>query len=101
MKTNEKDTKRGVVPPLRFPEFSDAGNWVYLEGNKVFEQISNKKHSSNLPILAISQEHGAVPRNLIDYKVVVSEESRENYKVVEIGDFIISLRSFQGGIEYS
>lgn len=42
MKTNEKDTKRGVVPPLRFPEFSDAGNWVYLEGNKVFEQISNK-----------------------------------------------------------
>ena len=101
MKTNEKDTKRGVVPPLRFPEFSDAGNWVYLEGNKVFEQISNKKHSSNLPILAISQEHGAVPRNLIDYKVIVSEESLENYKVVEIGDFIISLRSFQGGIEYS
>lgn len=101
MKTNEKDTKRGVVPPLRFPEFSDAGNWVYLEGNKVFEQISNKKHSSNLPVLAISQEHGAVPRDLIDYKVIVSEESLENYKVVEIGDFIISLRSFQGGIEYS
>ena len=24
-----------------------------------------------------------------------------NYKVVEVGDFIISLRSFQGGIEYS
>ena len=27
--------------------------------------------------------------------------SYECYKIVEIGDFIISLRSFQGGIEYS
>lgn len=101
MKTNEKDTKQGVIPALRFPEFSKAGDWVYLEGNKVFEQISNRKHSSNLPILAISQEHGAVPRDLIDYKVIVSDEGIENYKVVEVGDFIISLRSFQGGIEYS
>lgn len=101
MKTDGKDTKLGVVPALRFPEFSDAGEWVYLEGNKVFEQISNRKHNSNLPILAISQEHGAVPRDLIDYKVIVSDEGIENYKVVEVGDFIISLRSFQGGIEYS
>lgn len=90
-----------TVPQYRFPEFQDAGEWVYLEGNKVFEQISNRKHNSNLPILAISQEHGAVPRDLIDYKVIVSDEGIENYKVVEIGDFIISLRSFQGGIEYS
>ena len=43
---------------------------MYLGGNKIFEQISNRKHSSNLPILAISQEHGAVPRDLIDYKVI-------------------------------
>ncbi len=101
MKTNEKDMKQGIVPALRFPEFSEAGEWVCLKGNKVFEQISNRKHSSNLPVLAISQEHGAVPRDLIDYKVIVSDEGLENYKVVETGDFIISLRSFQGGIEYS
>lgn len=101
MKTNEKETKQKVVPALRFPEFQNTGEWVYLEGNKVFEQISNRKHSSNLPVLAISQEHGAVPRDLIDYKVIVSDEGIENYKVVEFGDFIISLRSFQGGIEYS
>ncbi|WP_302606727.1 restriction endonuclease subunit S [uncultured Alistipes sp.] len=101
MKTNEKDTQQGIVPALRFPEFLEAGGWVYLKGDKVFEQISNRKHSSNLPILAISQEHGAVPRDLIDYKVIVSDEGLENYKVVERGDFIISLRSFQGGIEYS
>lgn len=54
-----------------------------------------------MPILAITQEYGAVPRDLIDYKVSVTERSVEGYKVVQKGDFIISLRSFQGGIEYS
>lgn len=90
-----------TIPKIRFPEFQNTGEWVYLEGDKVFEPISNRKHSSNLPVLAISQEHGAIPRDLIDYNVIVSESGLENYKVVEVGDFIISLRSFQGGIEYS
>ena len=31
----------------------------------------------------------------------VTDKSLESYKKVEVGDFIISLRSFQGGIEYS
>ena len=38
---------------------------------------------------------------MIDYHVSVTEKSIDSYKVVRIGDFIISLRSFQGGIEYS
>ena len=93
--------KGGRVPRLRFPEFRDSGNWPYCPGNEMFESISNKEHNSDLPILAISQEHGAVPRDEIDYNVVVTDKSIESYKVVEVGDFIISLRSFQGGIEYS
>src|SRR5690606_23129270 len=51
--------------------------------------------------LAITQEHGAVPRDLIEYSISVTDKSVESYKVVQVGDFIISLRSFQGGIEYS
>ena len=89
------------VPRLRFPEFWGAGDWDFFNGDKVFDQISNKNHNSDLPILAITQEYGAVPRNQIDYHVIVTEKSVESYKVVEVGDFIISLRSFQGGIEYS
>ena len=89
------------VPKLRFPEFRDAGEWSNSFGNEVFEQINNKQHDSTLPVLAITQEHGAIPRNMIDYQVSVTEKSIESYKVVEVGDFIISLRSFQGGIEYS
>lgn len=94
-------TQRELKPRLRFPEFQDAGEWSKSFGNGVFEQINNKQHDSTLPVLAITQEHGAIPRNMIDYQVSVTEKSIESYKVVEVGDFIISLRSFQGGIEYS
>lgn len=90
-----------TVPRLRFAEFRDAGEWEYLHGDQLFEHVSNKNHNSDLPILAITQEQGAIPRELIDYHVSVSGKSVKSYKVVEIGNFIISLRSFQGGIEYS
>ena len=96
-----KEVKKKLVPELRFPEFSKEGDWDYINGDKVFDAISNKDHNSDLPILAITQDHGAIPRDWIDYNVVVSEKSVASYKVVEEGDFIISLRSFQGGIEYS
>lgn len=93
--------EKKIVPELRFPEFVNDGEWQYLNGDELFEPVSNRDHNSDLPILAISQEHGAIPREMIDYTVIASKESINNYKVVEKGDFIISLRSFQGGIEYS
>ena len=99
-KTTANDAVR-CVPQLRFPEFQNAGEWKFVYGNELFVPISNKNHNSDLPILAISQEYGAIPRTFIDYNVIVSKESISGYKVVEKGDFIISLRSFQGGIEYS
>lgn len=93
--------EKNLIPELRFTEFVNQTEWEYLTGNKLFEAISNKNHNSDLPILAITQDQGAIPRELIDYHVSVSEKSIKSYKVVEVGDFIISLRSFQGGIEYS
>ena len=95
----ERTYKR--IPALRFPDFANEGEWDYVNGNELFEPIVNKNHNSDLPVLAITQDQGAVPRDMIDYNVIVSDKSIAGYKVVEIGDFIISLRSFQGGIEYS
>ena len=69
--------------------------------NYFLRSVSNRNHNSNLPILAITQEQGAIPRHLIDYNISVTDKSVETYKVVDEGDFVISLRSFQGGIEYS
>ncbi len=96
-----KGQKNKLIPKLRFPAFQNFGEWPYEEGDVLFDQITNKEHNSDLPILAITQEHGAIPRDQIDYNVAVTDRSLESYKVVEVGDFIISLRSFQGGIEYS
>lgn len=99
--SEESSEKSALKPRRRFPEFREAGDWGSEPGGVLFDQVSNKDHNSDLPVLAITQEHGAVPRSLIDYHVSVADKSIEGYKVVEAGDFIISLRSFQGGIEYS
>ena len=98
---NKTENKKNLQPKLRFRDFINDGDWNGELGSVLFDSISNKKHNSDLPILAITQEHGAIPRDKIDYRVSVTEKSIESYKVVEVGDFIISLRSFQGGIEYS
>ena len=103
-----QEYKKGVMQKIfsqkiRFKDDkgSEFPTWKNKNGNEIFETITNKKHNSDLPILAISQVFGAIPREMIDYKVTVTEKSVSTYKIVEIGDFIISLRSFQGGIEYS
>lgn len=98
MKTKENTT---LVPKLRFPEYQETVGWKKFFGNELFEQISDKNPEPGLPVLAITQEYGAIPRDMIDYHVSVTDKSIESYKVVKPGDFIISLRSFQGGIEYS
>jgi type I restriction enzyme S subunit len=93
--------KLALVPRLRFPEFRGAEEWTLEAGDSLFNHINDRNAEPGLPVLAITQEHGAIPRHMIDYHVSVTEKSIESYKVVRIGDFIISLRSFQGGIEYS
>lgn len=89
------------VPILRLKKYRSNGNWKLILGEKLFECKTTKAGSKQLPILAISQELGAIPRDDINYNVIVSPENLANYKVVRKGDFVISLRSFQGGIEYS
>jgi type I restriction enzyme S subunit len=97
----KKQAKPALVPKLRFPQFRQAGEWALEAGDTLFDQINDRNPEQGLPVLAITQEHGAIPRDMIDYHVSVTEKSIESYKVVRVGDFIISLRSFQGGIEYS
>lgn len=96
-----KESRSTVTPQRRFPEFRETGGWERIPGDQLFDPINNRNAAAGLPILAITQEHGAIPRDQINYRVSVTEKSIESYKVVEPGDFIISLRSFQGGIEYS
>lgn len=98
----KQNSKQALTPKLRFPEFRSRAAWSNCAGEQLFESVVKRADAAaGLPILAITQEHGAIPRDQIDYHVSVSDKSLESYKEVEVGDFIISLRSFQGGIEYS
>ena len=40
-------------------------------------------------------------RDMLNGKVMSPDGTLSGYKLIDIGDFVISLRSFQGGIEYS
>ncbi|MDC9590305.1 restriction endonuclease subunit S [Xenorhabdus sp. XENO-10] len=78
-----------------FPE------WKFINAGKIFKNSSNKKHNGDLPVLAVTQENGVVKRDDINIDIKSSQSSINSYKIIEKGDFVISLRSFQGGIEYS
>jgi type I restriction enzyme S subunit len=59
------------------------------------------RNNDGLELLSVMQDVGVVPRSSLDRKVVMPEGSTNGYKLVEPGDFVISLRSFEGGLEYS
>ena len=85
-------TKAGIMP-----DDWNAGT----KAKNIFINHTDKKHDGDLKILAATQENGIVPRDQIEIDIKCSEEGIKGYKKVEKGDFVISLRSFQGGIEYS
>jgi len=80
---------------------SEFGEWECIQANSIFENYSNKNHDGSLTILAATQDKGVVPRDEIDIDIKSSDASVLSYKIIEKGNFVISLRSFQGGIEYS
>lgn len=98
MVTKKVQEKRGV-PKLRFSGFE--GEWEEKKAGEIFENLSDKNHLGDLPLLAVTQNDGVVYRSDLELKINSSEEGIKNYKIINPGNFVISLRSFQGGIEYS
>lgn len=75
--------------------------WNYVKANEIFKSIVDKSHGGKLEVLSSTQDKGIVPRSQVDIDIKYDENSLSTYKKVCEGDFVISLRSFQGGIEYS
>ena len=71
-----------------------------MRARDLFEPVSERSRP-DLPLLAVMQEIGIVRRDELDRRVVMPEGDTSAYKVVRPGDFVISLRSFEGGLEYS
>ncbi|MGD0992138.1 MAG: restriction endonuclease subunit S [Gemmatimonadales bacterium] len=53
------------------------------------------------PLLAATQTKGVVRKEDYENRTVLALKDLHLLKLVRVGDFVISLRSFQGGIEYA
>ncbi|MFR3188920.1 MAG: restriction endonuclease subunit S [Phocaeicola sp.] len=75
-------------------------HWKIRKMKFVFKERSEKGYP-NEPVLSATQSNGVIPQSMYENRVVVVNKGFENLKLVCKGDFVISLRSFQGGIEYA
>lgn len=83
----------------RLPGF--YGAWSFPKAKELFQSVSDKDHNGDLAVLSSTQDRGIVPRDEVDIDIKYDACSLVNYKKVSKDNFVISLRSFQGGIEYS
>lgn len=93
----------------RYEAYKDSGvdwigeipeGWEVIKMKYLFKDTSIK-NQPNLELLSVTQDQGVVPRDLVENRMVMPTGNLESFKVIEKGDFAISLRSFEGGLEYS
>ena len=85
-------------PTIRFRGFDDE--WEQRKLGNIFKEYSEKNHTE-LPALTIIQGGGTVKREDSDRNLMYDESNLSNYKMVQKDDFIVHLRSFEGGLEKS
>ena len=85
-----------LYPEIRFAGFTDP--WEQRKLGELFEEHSEKDRD-DLPALTIIQGGGTVHRDESNRNLQFDRNSLSNYKVVDTGDFIVHLRSFEGGLE--
>lgn len=82
-------------------------NWSLLKGKYTFTQRNEKGNNLCLQLLSPTQKFGVIPQSLFEElttnSAVKLKEGTDlsQLKTIHKGDFCISLRSFQGGFEYS
>ena len=94
----EMSNKKHQIPAIRFNGFTDA--WEQRKASNIFVSVS-EKNNPELPVLSASQEKGMILRYTIGIDIKYDKKSLNTYKKVSPGQFVIHLRSFQGGFAYS
>ena len=74
------------------------GHWG-MRRTKVLLRERVEKGFPNEPLLAATQSKGVVRKEDYGTRTVTAQKDFHLLKLVEVGDFVISLRSFEGGIE--
>ena len=76
-------------------------SWEIKRLRHIFKEVSIKK-CGNEQQLCATQSYGVIPKKLYSYKTVeVISSDLNSFKLVKKDNFVISLRSFEGGIEHS
>ena len=69
---------------------------------QLFEVVNEKnKKLDYRNVLSASQELGMIERSDINIDIKFEQESISGYKIVRKGDYVVHLRSFQGGFAFS
>lgn len=76
-------------------------DWTLQRGKTIFAQRLTKGNQTEI-LLAATQKYGMLPQSKVEGVVQVKENADlQQFRTVHKKDFVISLRSFQGGFEYS
>ena len=96
---NKKMTEhKKLQPEIRFAGFTD--DWEQCKAEDVFISISEKNHET-FPVLSATQDKGMISRNEVGIDIKYDVNSLKTYKLVRKDQFVIHLRSFQGGFAHS
>ena len=88
-----------IAPPIRFKGFE--GEWKKQKASKLFMTF-NERNRPDLPVLSACQDiRGMAVRSESGYDISHDRSNEVTYKVVKPGQFVIHLRSFQGGFAHS
>ena len=86
------------TPRIRFKGFTDA--WEQRKAETLFISFVEKGFP-DLPVLSATQDKGMVYRDDSGKMVFHDKNNEIGYKRVQPGQFVIHLRSFQGGFAHS
>lgn len=86
------------VPKVRFKGFD--GEWKKDKAKNIFKLFNDRNHPE-LPVLSATQDRGMVTRESIGYNIFHDVSNESTYKRILPGQFVIHLRSFQGGFAHS
>ncbi|WP_080741899.1 restriction endonuclease subunit S [Megasphaera elsdenii] len=91
--SNQVKTNEAWLPMI-------PSQWELKKIKWSFKERSEKGYPDE-PLLVASQNMGVVPKNVYGKRTVEALKDLDKLKLVKVGDYVVSLRSFQGGIEYA
>jgi len=102
------ETVMDEIEIKKYPAYKDAGvewlgeipaHWENIRMKHLFQDVSIKK-KGEAELLSVTQDQGVVPRTWVENRMVMPSGALDSFKFISKGDFAISLRSFEGGLEY-